>query len=487
MMERKNRIFGIETEFAPSMWDEKEKRFSGDDSAMRFINFAVGGQDRYLENGARVYLDIGSHIEAATPECDSPLQAALYDKALEKRIASQVKEFNNRIFDSFRAGLKKFILLKNNADFNGHSYGCHENYLISSDLWCELALRSHDFLSRAFQLFLAARTILCGSGYVTREMQFLFSRRATFIKRITSLTSQSDRPMIHQRSENLAGPDSSRLHLLIADSNMSEFSIYLRMGTTHLVLRALGKMMSKKMSIRSGIFSHRLDIIRLLKEVNEDVVCAKRYPVGFLKNISVCEIHRLLIDFVDETIGDTISKEEKEILGHWLTCVEKIEEKDEDYLSSRFDWAIKKKLMEGKLERFDMGPGLLIGQRILIDWNAYGKILSQLMMLDLLYHDTAESGIYNQLVKRGAVERLLADSEIERAKTIPPETRAAWRGNIIRHFNKTLRSTGDFSLRHECWTRISIAAGDKSVRFTNVNPYEKNWSDAKYFMDRLAH
>jgi len=487
-MERKSGIFGVETEFASSMWDNESKSFSSEDSASQFINFAVGGYNQYLENGARVYLDIGSHIESATPECDSPIQAALYEKAMEKRISSRVKEFNDRILDSSRAGSsKKFILLKNNADFNGHSYGCHENYLISSDLWCELALRSAGALSRAFQLFLAVRTILCGSGYVTKEMQFLFSRRATFIKCVANSTSQSDRPIIHQKNETLAGPNSSRLHLLIADSNMSEFSTYLRMGTTHLVLMALERLMRKQISIKSSIFSHRLDIVRLLKEVNLDIARANCYPVGLLKSVSVCGIHRLIIDFVSETISDIISKEEKEILALWHECVKKIEEGDEDYLSSRLDWAIKKRLMEGKLEKFSMDPGLLIGRRILSGWNGYGKILNQLLMLDLMYHDTAESGIYNQLVEREAVKKLLADSEIERAKTVPPETRAAWRGNIISYFNRTLRFVSDSSLRHECWTQISIAAKGEVVKFINTNPYEKNWSDAKYFIDRLAN
>src|SRR3989344_3411931 len=487
-MERKRRIFGVETEFASLMWDNEKKRFLSDDYASRFIDFAVGGHNQYLENGARVYLDVGVHIESATPECDSPIQAALYEEAMEKRISSRNKEFNDRILDSSRAGSsKKFILLKNNADFNGHSYGCHENYLISSDLWCELALRSAGALSRAFQLFLAVRTILCGSGYVTKEMQFLFSRRATFIKCVANSNSQSDRPIIHQKNETLAGPDSSRLHLLVADSNMSEFSTYLRVGTTHLLLLALERLMRKRIPIKSSIFSHRLDVIRLLKEVNMDITRANRYHIGLLKSVSVCGIHRLLIDFVNETIGDIISKEEKEILALWHKCVGKIEEGDDDYLSSRLDWAIKKRLMEGKLEKFEMDPGLLIGRRILSGWNAYGKVLSQLLMLDLMYHDTAESGIYNQLVGREAVERLLADSEIEKAKTIPPETRAAWRGNIISYFNKTLRSASDSSLRHDCWTQISIAAKGEAVRFINTNPYEKNWSDAKYFIDRLAN
>ena len=139
------------------------------------------------------------------------------------------------------------------------------------------------------------------------------------------------------------------------------------------------------------------------------------------------------------------------------------------------------------MEKFGMDPGLLIGRRILSGWNGYGKILNQLLMLDLMYHDTAESGIYNQLVEREAVKKLLADSEIERAKTVPPETRAAWRGNIISYFNKTLRSASDSSLRHECWTQISIAAKGEAVKFINTNPYEKNWSVAKYFIDRLAN
>lgn len=481
-MERRNRIFGIETEFGVAVWDGRRKTFSDNDLAVRFIDFAVGVQNQYLENGARVYLDIGSHIETATPECDSALQAALYDKALEKAMACRVKEFN-RGFSQ-----RKFILLKNNADFGGRSYGCHENYLVPSDLWYELAFRSPQYLSRMFQLFLAVRPILCGSGCVTDDMRFLFSRRATFIRCVTGTTTQSERPIIHQKNESLAGDGSglSRLHLLIADSNMSDFSVYLRMGATHLVLLALERLIREKMPIKSSMFSHQLDVVRLLREVNEDISFAKRYPIGLIRQASACDIHRLIIDFVYETIHDIIFPEEKEIMARWLECVEKIEEGDEDYLSCRLDWAIKKRLMERKLERWDIDPAILRARRIIGAWHARPE-LTQLQMLDLTYHDISAEGIYNQLAERGAVEKILDDREIEKAKTIPPETRAAWRGGIIRYFNERLKSDADFDLRHECWMQISVVAKREAVKFINTDPYEKNWHHAKDFMDRLAN
>jgi len=168
-MER-NRIFGVETEFGSAAWDDRRKEFSQSDYSLNFMDFAVGGQNQYLPNGARVYLDAGSHVETATPECVSARQVVVYEKALEKMIAAKAAEFNNHL-----PGKAKIILFKNNADFKGNGYGCHENYLVPLSLWSELAIASCGYLPSIFQLFLAIRPILCGAGYVTPDARFLSS------------------------------------------------------------------------------------------------------------------------------------------------------------------------------------------------------------------------------------------------------------------------------------------------------------------------
>ena len=107
-------------------------------------------------------------------------------------------------------------------------------------------------------------------------------------------------------------------------------------------------------------------------------------------------------------------------------------------------------------------------------------------MIDLSYHDISSGGIYNQLVARSAVEMILENREVERAKTIPPETRAAWRGNAINYFNEKLEFDEPV-LRRECWTRIVIADKDKKTEFINNNPYEKDWSEVRRFIDKIAN
>jgi len=445
------------------------------------MDFAVGGQNQYLPNGARVYLDAGSHVETATPECVSARQVVVYEKALEKMIAAKAAEFNNHL-----PGKAKIILFKNNADFKGNGYGCHENYLVPLSLWSELAIASCGYLPSIFQLFLAIRPILCGAGYVTPDARFLFSRRAVFIKCITGSQSQESRPMIHQKTETLSHYGFSRLHLLIADSNMSEFSSYLRMGTTHLMLLALEKLLeSGKIPVNHGIFAGNIDALKLLREANDDIACAKRYSAGLFRKVSVCDLHYLLIDFINDILHNSLSPEEKEILALWHECVKKIEEGDEDYLARRLDWAIKKNLMERKLERRDIDPAILTERRVIGAWSDWRE-LTRLQMIDLLYHDISSGGIYNQLAERGAVETILESSEVERAKTIPPETRAAWRGNTINYFNEKLEFDEPV-LRRECWTRIVIADKDKKTEFINNNPYEKDWSEVRRFIDKIAN
>ena len=114
----------------------------------------------FLENGARLYLDVGSHPEYATPECDS-VQGLTHDKAGERILESLLAAAEARLHEEGIAG--QIFLFKNNTDSAGNSYGCHENYLVS---------RYGEFQRLADVLipFFVSRQIICGAGKVWRPL-----------------------------------------------------------------------------------------------------------------------------------------------------------------------------------------------------------------------------------------------------------------------------------------------------------------------------
>ena len=83
----------------------------------------------FLRNGARLYLDVGSHPEYATPECDDIVDLVTHDKAGERVLEGLLVDAERRLHDEGIAG--DVYLFKNNTDSAGNSYGCHENYLVS--------------------------------------------------------------------------------------------------------------------------------------------------------------------------------------------------------------------------------------------------------------------------------------------------------------------------------------------------------------------
>ena len=123
------RIFGIETEYGITFSLRGQRRLSPDEVA-RFLFRKVVSWGRssnvFLENGTRLYLDVGSHPEYATAECDTISDVVTHDKAGESILAGLVTGAQARLRDEGIRG--DIFLFKNNTDSMGNSYGCHENY-----------------------------------------------------------------------------------------------------------------------------------------------------------------------------------------------------------------------------------------------------------------------------------------------------------------------------------------------------------------------
>ncbi|MEC7143966.1 MAG: proteasome accessory factor PafA2 family protein, partial [Actinomycetota bacterium] len=212
------RIFGIENEYGVTCTLRGQRRLSPDEVARYLFRRVVSwgrSSNVFLANGARLYLDVGSHPEYATPECDSVRELVVHDKAGERILEQLLTSAEQRLGDEGVHG--DVYLFKNNTDSAGNSYGCHENYCTS---------RRDDFSSYTEVLipFLVSRQIYAGAGKVlqtARGARYCVSQRAEHIWEGVSSATTRSRPIINTRDEPHADAERyRRLHVIVGDSNM---------------------------------------------------------------------------------------------------------------------------------------------------------------------------------------------------------------------------------------------------------------------------
>ena len=231
------RIFGIENEYGVTCTLRGQRRLSPDEVARYLFRKVVSwgrSSNVFLENGARLYLDVGSHPEYATPECDSIHEVVVHDKAGERILEELLIGAEQRLRDE---GIRGTIyLFKNNTDSAGNSYGCHENYLTS---------RSDEIekYSEVLIPFLVTRQIFTGAGKVLQTARgpiYSISQRAEHIWEGLSSATTRSRPIINTRDEPHADAEKyRRLHVIVGDSNMSEYTNFVKVGSTACLLKMM--------------------------------------------------------------------------------------------------------------------------------------------------------------------------------------------------------------------------------------------------------
>ncbi|MGI8695126.1 MAG: Pup--protein ligase [Mycobacteriales bacterium] len=403
------RIFGLENEYGVTCTFHGQRRLSPDEVARYLFRRVVSwgrSSNVFLRNGARLYLDVGSHPEYATPECDRITDLVVHDKAGERILEGLLVDAEHRLRDEGITG--DIYLFKNNTDSAGNSYGCHENYLVS---------RHGDFARLADILipFLVTRQIICGAGKVLQTPRgpvYCVSQRAEHIWEGVSSATTRSRPIINTRDEPHADAERfRRLHVIVGDSNMSELTTLLKVGSTEIVLRM----------IEAGVVMRDLSLenpIRAIREVSHDLTSRKRVRLANGRELTALDIqreyHDKAVDFLDRHGADDVLRRVLELWGRTLRAVES---GDLSLIDREIDWATKYQLIERYRAKFDLP---LSSPRV--------------AQLDLAYHDIhRDRGLYYLLERKSAVERAATDLAIFRAKSVPPQsTRARLRGEFIR-------------------------------------------------------
>jgi proteasome accessory factor A len=422
------RIFGLENEYGVTCTFRGQRRLSPDEVARYLFRRVVSwgrSSNVFLRNGARLYLDVGSHPEYATPECDSVPELVVHDKAGERILEGLLVDAERRLHEEGIAG--DVYLFKNNTDSAGNSYGCHENYLVA---------RHGEFSRLADVLipFLVTRQMLCGAGKVLqtpRGAVYCVSQRAEHIWEGVSSATTRSRPIINTRDEPHADAERyRRLHVIVGDSNMAEPTTLLKVGSTDLVLRM----------IEAGIVMRDLTLenpIRAIREVSHDMTGSRKVRLANGREASALDIQREYLTKAQEFADrrgirtGTVAK----VLDLWERTLDAIDTGNLDSVGREIDWVIKYQL----IERYRAKHNLPMSS-------------PRVAQIDLAYHDIhRRRGLYYLMERRGQVDRIGNDLKIFEAKSLPPQTtRARLRGEFIKKAQEQRR---DFTVD---WVHLKL-------------------------------
>lgn len=439
------RIFGIETEYGVAITGVDRHVDARQVAAMIFqpVVTQTRSTNTYLCNGARLYLDVGSHPEYATAETRDPLDTLTQDLAGEWVIRQLANQAQQRIRE--RVGRDATVhVFKNNVDSAGHAFGCHENYLVRR--YVPLTVIERELLP-----FLITRQLFTGAGRATGH-GFELSQRADYLDEAVSSATTRARPMVNTRDEPHADPEEfRRLHVIIGDSNRSQFATFMKLATTHLVLGVI------EASIRagrpSGFGSCTLadpnaanraisrDItgaftVQLAADRDETDAAWHRHGVA-----SALDIQQRYLDIVKQKVRadrDTIARslprtDIDQVLVDWQDLLDLVAAQDVDALADRLDWAAKYRLFEA-MRRHDPHVDT---------W--------RIQQVDMDYHDIVNGNVYPSLIRRGMMRTLVSERDVNGAVDNPPwDTRAALRGRFVQ---TALR----YGLQFSCdWTRLTL-------------------------------
>src|SRR6266511_503108 len=364
-----------------------------------------------LPNGARYYVD-HAHPEYSTPECASPRQLVVHDKAGERVLERSLIELHHVLPPG-----QRIAIYKNNSDGKGNSYGTHENFLVD---------RATPFgiIVRDLTPFLVSRQIYTGAGKLGAEApwddrdrhRYQISQRADFFEAEVGLETTLKRPIINTRDEPHADPEKyRRLHCIIGDANLCEVAIFLKVGSTAIVLKMIEDEFLPELTLDSPV--------QALHDVSWDITCRALIRLADGRRLTPVQLQWEFLDHAKKYVEEReATAANAEVLQRWEAVLTALEE-DTLGLHRELDWVAKYRVLEGYRER----DGLA--------WND-----SKLRLIDLQYHDVRrDKGLYHRLAASGKVERLTDDDEVQRAMLEPPEdTRAFFRGRCIDRFRDAI-------------------------------------------------
>jgi Pup amidohydrolase len=403
--------------------DKEEDQFAAAD-AHRPFSFHDMKSDLVLPNGARFYND-HTHPEYSTPECRTLKDLLAHDRAGE-RIMQRAADRRNQ-----QLGGTAVQLYKNNTDFHGHSYGCHDNYLVS---------RSIPFpdLVAGLLPFLVSRQVITGAGKVGIEAQesglvrgtYQLSQRADFVETDLSVDTMHNRPILNTRDEPHADPRKyRRLHLIIGDANLCEYATALKVGATQAVLELIARGRVPHLELEEPVLA--------VKQIARDADLKASVRLKNRRSLSGLDIQQCYCEAAQRELAGA-DPEIDWILQEWSETLRLLIQ-DRHHLIGKLDWVTKQWLLETFVREEQIG------------WDD-----PWLASLDLEYHNiNPVRGLYRGLEADGKVWRMTNEADVEQAlATGPLDTRGGLRGICVRRFSDHITDMQ--------WERIRFSGGWRS-------------------------
>jgi len=427
----------------------------------RPLSFEEIKTDLVLSNGARFYND-HAHPEYSTPECTTLRQLVAQEKAGERILAECARRRNLKL-----PAEHEVRLYKNNTDFAGHSYGCHDNYLMRRDVpW--------DRIVSGVLPFLITRQIFAGAGKMGIEAEsavsqpgvFQISQRADFFSVLVSIDTMNRRPLVNTRDEPHADANRyRRFHVIVGDSNMSEWATALKVGATALVLALIERGEVPQIDIAQPIDATK----SISRDQNYDWIIELRDG----RKISAIDVQRLYLSAAQKSFTspdaetDWLLKEREAVLNDL--------QHDVALARDRVDWVAKKFLLSALQEE----------ERL--SWTD-----PWLQAIDLEYHNvTLEQGLHYELVRQGSMRRFVNEEEIKAAIFTPPETtRAYFRGRSVARFNDAIESIqwDEMVFLNGAYPqRVRFPEASASARLEALNTAIRNAADYDKLLESISN
>lgn len=385
-----------------------------------------------LTNGARYYVD-HAHPEYASPEVATALEAVLWDRAGEEIMKSSMIEAKKLLVNG------EIVVYKNNTDSKGNSYGCHEGYLVSRDV-------EFSEIVRCITAHFVTRQVFCGAGKVGSEhssndaVSFQISQRADFMEEHVGLETTMKRPIVNTRDEPHADAAKyRRLHVIVGDANMCDFSTYLKVGTTAFILAMLedgvDSFLEDMIELREPVqairaISHDTDM-RVTVATNRGEMTAIEIQEWYLEQAKKYAAHADLTPLGGESARD--------ILVAWEVTLDQLRTAP-DKLNGKVDWITKKRIIDGYIARDG-----LEGDH------------SKLVAIDVQYHDVRAGKLFDKMRERGEIHEMVSRDDVRRAADVPPEsTRAYFRGRVLEKFADFVHSAN--------WDSVTLDIGEPSLK-----------------------
>lgn len=426
----------------------------------RPLSFTEIKTDLVLANGARFYND-HAHPEYSTPECTTLREIVAHDRAGERIVAECARRRNQKLPEG-----QTVRLYKNNTDFIGHSYGCHDNFLMHRSVpWEQIVSGTLPFL--------VTRQIFAGAGKLGIEAEsaagqagiYQMSQRADFFSVLVSIDTMNRRPLVNTRDEPHADVTKyRRFHVIVGDANMSEWATALKMGTTALVLELIEQGKAPSIELEAPI--------EAIKSISRDQHFDWMIDLRGGGKISAIDLQRRYLAAAQQ-LDHAREPETAWLLREWETVLNDLE-RDVASTRDRVDWVAKKFLLSAMQEEEKLA------------WSD-----PWLQAIDLEYHNVdLESGMFHALEQQGAMRRIVTDDEIDQAAVLPPETtRAYFRGRSVAKYGSAIASVQwdevVFSDRGRK-RRVALPEPSEDARLDRLNALCRKELLASEFIDAAA-